>query len=363
MAGRSLKETMQASGASTLVKTLIKATDSSLEEPKRKHVESLLMFTHRPEIATRDVVEGLFKRLEEPGWVVVLKTLLVFHRLMRDGHEKFYHALATRPTTFEDVMGYKPSSKSAEAAAMTELIRRYARYLHQKVLAYRQNTFDVTHVKGSEQVEVLKTVAPPELYKSLGLLQDLLNHLLVAVDLSDGSTGSPTQAGLTTAQLASNKVAQCATNYLRKDCLKMFVCLNDGIVNMLERFFTMPKKEASDGLAVYELFVQQCSYIDVFMAACKHVGVIAAEAVPDLSQAPMALLPKMREYVLNYGASKGMPAEFIDRATAPGISAVTHSEQEARETEYSAAFSAAQDPDVMIRLAHEMEFEEEASEA
>eukprot|EP00051_Salpingoeca_urceolata_P001027 m.38089 g.38089 ORF g.38089 m.38089 type:complete len:105 (+) comp11151_c0_seq1:151-465(+) len=87
MAGRSLKETMQASGASTLVKTLIKATDSSLEEPKRKHVESLLMFTHRPEIATRDVVEGLFKRLEEPGWVVVLKTLLVFHRLMRDGHE------------------------------------------------------------------------------------------------------------------------------------------------------------------------------------------------------------------------------------------------------------------------------------
>ena len=33
------------------------------------------------------IVESLLGRTEEHSWIPVLKALIVFHRLMRDGHE------------------------------------------------------------------------------------------------------------------------------------------------------------------------------------------------------------------------------------------------------------------------------------
>jgi hypothetical protein len=45
------------------------------------------LFTHLPDFSMSKVAEGLLSRSRETSWVVVLKTLIIFHRLLRDGHE------------------------------------------------------------------------------------------------------------------------------------------------------------------------------------------------------------------------------------------------------------------------------------
>jgi hypothetical protein len=50
-------------------------------------VVALLYATHLLDVPIEDVMEGLFKRMQEGTWVVVCKTLIAFHRLFRDGHE------------------------------------------------------------------------------------------------------------------------------------------------------------------------------------------------------------------------------------------------------------------------------------
>ncbi len=50
---------------------------------------ALLYATHLLENPIADVADGLFARLREGSWVVVLKTLIVFHRLFKTGHEVY----------------------------------------------------------------------------------------------------------------------------------------------------------------------------------------------------------------------------------------------------------------------------------
>lgn len=48
---------------------------------------ALLAFSFRHDVSMQEMCDGLMLRLTNPSWIVVLKTLIVFHRLLRDGHE------------------------------------------------------------------------------------------------------------------------------------------------------------------------------------------------------------------------------------------------------------------------------------
>eukprot|EP00983_Pelagomonas_calceolata_P001895 63014-Pelagomonas_calceolata.AAC.1 len=71
---------------------VIKATMQNPKPPKDKHVAVLKMAcaAASPRMQVQYTVHKLSSRLEDkPGWLVALKTLMVFHRLMREVDPSF----------------------------------------------------------------------------------------------------------------------------------------------------------------------------------------------------------------------------------------------------------------------------------
>jgi hypothetical protein len=71
---------------------VIKATMQNPKSPKEKHVATLKMACSgaSPRAQVAYTVHQLATRLDDkPGWIVALKSLMVFHRLMREVDPSF----------------------------------------------------------------------------------------------------------------------------------------------------------------------------------------------------------------------------------------------------------------------------------
>lgn len=73
---------------------------------------------------------------------------------------------------------------------MSPFIRRYAKYLNEKSLAYRANAFDFCKIKRGKEEGSLRTMNTDKLLKTLPVLQQQLDSLLefdcTANDLTNG---------------------------------------------------------------------------------------------------------------------------------------------------------------------------------
>lgn len=310
--GRSFMEMLEATAASPLDSKVIKATDSTVDLPKAKHMEALLLFTHLPDYNQGKIVQSLLMRMEEPGWVTVLKALICFHRLIRDGHERFSQFLATSSINF-NLAGFVDAT-SPEALAMTGFIRSYSNYISEKINLYRVIGFDICHVRASENMAQLASQTLPEIHKNLKNFMGVCRGLLACVSEespsssvqahSQGHGSFSVQVKIPPAQLFANPCIKGAVRLLLKDALRIFVCMNECVVKVLETYFSSPKKDAVDSLALHEEFVGVCQQLDIFFNKCKANKLMEDRHVPELTTAPKTLLPAMRDYVENYGAHK-----------------------------------------------------------
>eukprot|EP00048_Salpingoeca_helianthica_P015702 m.228145 g.228145 ORF g.228145 m.228145 type:complete len:344 (-) comp17411_c0_seq1:59-1090(-) len=315
--GRSLMERFEATTSSPIEGKIIKATDSTIDVPKLKHLEAILLFTHLPDFSMGKIAEGLLSRSREQSWVVVLKTLIIFHRLMRDGHERFSQYLVTSATglqleTFVD-------ASSPDALAMSGFVRAYAGYLNTKITIYRQLGFEVCHVKARENISRIEATTLPDVIKSLRMFMGMCDKLLVAVSEespaaavqmeSQGHGAFAVQVKMPPAHLFANNCIKGAVRLLLKDALRLFVYMNDDVVKILETYFTLQKREASEALGAYEEFVRICTKLDAFFSKAKSAGLVEERHVPELTSAPKVLLPAMHDYVDNYGRKRSLEDE------------------------------------------------------
>jgi len=88
------------SGFSTLEKAVINATVHDLKPPKEKHVRTLILYTTEKQHKITTMINLLAIRLESSSWMVVMKTLNTFHRLLRDGHNTFLDELKHQSKIF-----------------------------------------------------------------------------------------------------------------------------------------------------------------------------------------------------------------------------------------------------------------------
>mmetsp|Transcript_13664 Transcript_13664/g.43145 ORF Transcript_13664/g.43145 Transcript_13664/m.43145 type:complete len:213 (-) Transcript_13664:875-1513(-) len=66
-----------------------KATNTDEVTPKEKHMRTILAACARSQQETGFVIHCLQKRLQEKDWLIVLKALMVLHRLLREGPMRF----------------------------------------------------------------------------------------------------------------------------------------------------------------------------------------------------------------------------------------------------------------------------------
>ncbi|XP_067615312.1 phosphatidylinositol-binding clathrin assembly protein LAP isoform X17 [Eurosta solidaginis] len=293
MAGQTINDRLLAARHSLagqgLAKSVCKATTEECIGPKKKHLDYLVHCTNEPNVSIPHLANLLIERSQNANWIVVYKALITTHHLMAYGNERFMQYLASSNSTFNlsnflDKGGVQDGLSAPGGRMgydMSPFIRRYAKYLNEKSLSYRAMAFDFCKVKRGKEEGSLRTMNADKLLKTLPVLQGQLDGLLEfdcqANDLSNG-------------------VINMSFMLLFRDLIRLFACYNDGIINLLEKYFDMNKKHARDALDLYKKFLVRMDRVGEFLKVAENVGIDKGD-IPDLTKAPSSLLDALEQHL------------------------------------------------------------------
>ncbi|XP_062122717.1 phosphatidylinositol-binding clathrin assembly protein LAP isoform X16 [Drosophila sulfurigaster albostrigata] len=294
MAGQTINDRLLAARHSLagqgLAKSVCKATTEECIGPKKKHLDYLVHCTNEPNVSIPHLANLLIERSQNANWVVVYKSLITTHHLMAYGNERFMQYLASSNSTFnlssfldkgtvqDGGMGVPGGRMGYD---MSPFIRRYAKYLNEKSLSYRAMAFDFCKVKRGKEEGSLRNMNADKLLKTLPVLQAQLDGLLEFDCQSNDLT---------------NGVINMSFMLLFRDLIRLFACYNDGIINLLEKYFDMNKKQARDALDLYKKFLVRMDRVGEFLKVAENVGIDKGD-IPDLTKAPSSLLDALEQHL------------------------------------------------------------------
>ncbi|XP_076232297.1 phosphatidylinositol-binding clathrin assembly protein lap isoform X21 [Calliopsis andreniformis] len=320
MAGQTINDRLLAARHSIagqgLAKSVCKATTEEMIGPKRKHLDYLIHCTNEPNVSIPQLANLLIERSQNTNWTVVFKALITVHHMLCYGNERFTQYLASSNSTFQLSNFLDKSGVQAGARIgydMSPFIRRYAKYLNEKALSYRIVAFDFCKVKRGKEDGTLRTMNAEKLLKTLPVLQSQLDALLefdcTANDLTNG-------------------VINMAFMLLFRDLIRLFACYNDGIINLLEKYFDMNKKQCREALDLYKKFLIRMDRVGEFLKVAENVGIDKGE-IPDLTKAPSSLLDALEQHLASLEGKKGSaantPTQSVSNRTnvKSGVSALS----------------------------------------
>ncbi|CAD7093464.1 unnamed protein product [Hermetia illucens] len=280
-----------------LAKSVCKATTEEMIGPKKKHLDYLVHCTNEPNVSIPHLANLLIERSQNTNWVVVYKALITVHHLLAYGNERFMQYLASSNSTFNlsnflDKGGVQGAVGARLGYDMSPFIRRYAKYLNEKALSYRTVAFDFCKVKRGKEEGSLRTMNADKLLKTLPVLQAQLDALL--------------EFDCTSNDLSNGVINMCFM-LLFRDLIRLFACYNDGIINLLEKYFDMNKKQCRDALDLYKKFLVRMDRVGEFLKVAENVGIDKGD-IPDLTKAPSSLLEALEQHLATLEGKKGSAA-------------------------------------------------------
>ncbi|CAH1228323.1 PICALM [Branchiostoma lanceolatum] len=293
---------------SALSKSVGKATTHEVMGPKKKHLDYLLQCTNEPNVNIPQLADTIIDRSTNSSWVVVFKSLVTVHHMMCYGNERFTQYLASRTTVFN--LDNFLDKSGVQGYDMSTFIRRYGKYMNEKAFSYRNVAFDFTRVKRGKEEGELRNMGTEKLLKTLPVVQQQLDALL--------------EFDVTPNELTNGVINSCFM-LLFKDCIRLFACYNDGIINLLEKYFDMNKKQCKEGLDTYKKFLIRMDKVSDFLKTAEQVGIDKGE-IPDLTKAPASLLDALEQHLQSMEGKKGKserPANLqtsLNAMTATGSS-------------------------------------------
>nr|XP_040040115.1 phosphatidylinositol binding clathrin assembly protein b isoform X13 [Gasterosteus aculeatus aculeatus] len=304
MSGQSITDRITAAQhsvtGSAVSKTVCKATTHEVMGPKKKHLDYLIHCTNEMNVNIPQLADSLFERTTNTSWVVVFKSLITTHHLMVYGNERFVQYLASRNTLF-NLSNFLDKS-GLQGYDMSTFIRRYSRYLNEKAVSYRQVAFDFTKVKRGVD-GVMRTMNTEKLLKTIPIIQNQMDALL---DFN------------VNANELTNGVINAAFMLLFKDSITLFAAYNEGIINLLEKYFDMKKTQCKEGLDIYKKFLTRMTRISEFLKVAEQVGIDRGD-IPDLSQftvcAPSSLLEALEQHLASLEGKKVKDSTAASRAS------------------------------------------------
>ncbi|XP_034143771.1 clathrin coat assembly protein AP180 isoform X8 [Esox lucius] len=313
MSGQTLTDRIAAAQyqltGSEVSRAVCKATTHEVMAPKKKHLEYLISATNATNVNIPQMADTLFERATNASWIVVFKALVTTHHMCVHGNERFIQYLASRTALFN--LSNFIDKTGSHGYDMSTFIRRYGRYLNERAFAYRQMAFDFTKVKkGAEGV--MRTMAPDKLLKGMPVLQAQIDTLL-EFDVHPKELNNP--------------IINAAFLLLFKDLVKLFASYNDGIINLLEKYFKMKKSDCKEALEIYKRFLTRVTKIGEFMKLAETVGVDKND-IPDINYAPSSILESLETHMNSLegkkgegSPTKGSPTNNVSPTSTPAKSA------------------------------------------
>ncbi|KAF7229890.1 transcript variant X2 [Nothobranchius furzeri] len=282
MSGQSITDRITAAQhsmtGSAISKAVCKATTHEVSGPKKKHLDYLIHCTNEMNVSIPQLADTLFERTANSSWVVVFKALITTHHLMMYGNERFIQYLASRNTLFN--LNNFLDKGALQGYDMSTFIRRYSRYLNEKAMSYRLVAVDFTKMKRGID-GVMRTMNTEKLIKTLPIIQNQLDALL-------DFQANPNEL--------TNGVINSAFMLLFKDSIRLFAAYNEGVINLLEKYFDMKKNQCKDALDIYKKFLYRMTKLSEFLKV--------AEVILVTANAPSSLLEALEQHLASLEGKK-----------------------------------------------------------
>ncbi|KAL2645400.1 hypothetical protein R1flu_012987 [Riccia fluitans] len=278
---------------------VVKATNHVECPPKEKHVRTIFAATSAAR-ARADVaycIHALARRIAKThNWTVALKCMMVIHRTLREGDPTFREELIQYSRSRGHILNlsnFKDDS-SPNAWDYSAWVRTYAHFLEERLECFRILKYDVESEKSSGHSKT-RELDTPELLEHLPALQQLLYRLMGC---------QPEGAAV------SNYCIQAALGLVLKESFKLYRAINDGIINLVDKFFEMQRHDAIKALDIYKKAGQQAERLSEFYEVCKSLELARSFQFPTLEQPPQSFLSTMEQYVKDAPRVSNVPKEI-----------------------------------------------------
>ncbi|XP_005642201.2 phosphatidylinositol-binding clathrin assembly protein-like isoform X2 [Canis lupus baileyi] len=286
---------------SSACKAALGATSDEPTEPEPKHLANLIQYINGTNMSVERLADVLSEKTGSRSWVVVFKALVTVHHLMVHGNERFIQHLASRNSLF--TLHNFLDKSVIEGYTMSTFIRRYSRYLNEKSLACRLIALDITKTKRGMD-GMMRTLDTKQLLNTLLVIQIQFDALL-------NFNANPDEV--------TNGVMHAAFTLLFKDSLRLFAAYNEGILNLLDKFFGMTKNQCKESLDIYIKFLERTTKMAHFLKVAEQVG-IDQNDIPYLTQAPYSLLEALKQHLASLEEKEdSLPPYSLQHAWIPSI--------------------------------------------
>ncbi|XP_023564232.1 phosphatidylinositol-binding clathrin assembly protein-like [Octodon degus] len=264
---------------SSLSKVALRATTNVPTKPEARHLADLTKCVNESNASVEHLANVLSERTGSSSWVVVFKALVTIHHLMVHGNERFIQHLASRDSLF--TLHNFLDDSVLEGYSMSTFIRRYSKYLNEKSLSYRFIASDITKTKRGRD-GAMRTMNTKQLLDTLPVIQIQFDALLNFNATPDELT---------------NSIIHAAFLLLFKDSLRLFAAYNEGILNLLDKYFNMKINQCKESLDIYIKFLRRTTKLTQFLRVAKEVGLYQSN-IPCFAQVPHSLVEALRQHLI-----------------------------------------------------------------
>ncbi|CAI8587230.1 unnamed protein product [Vicia faba] len=263
---------------------IVKATSFDHSLPKEKHIryifQSLSPSKPRSEVAY--CIHTLARRLKQTtNWAVVLKTLIIMHRAMRELDNTVWEELVNYTTGRGHLidLSHFHDSSMPNSLDYSAWIRNYGLYLGERLQCFLIVNHDVATYTSKSSSEKLET---KELMEQLPALQSLLFRLL------DSKPGGAS---------AFNRLIQYALSMIAGESVKIYVAITVRVVELLDKFFEMNRDDAVSALKIYRKSGSQAERLSEFFVTCRGLDFGRGQKFVNIKQPPASFIATMEEYI------------------------------------------------------------------